>query len=31
MKKVADKAKTVGAILGFDLLCLILFIALGWI
>jgi hypothetical protein len=31
MKKVSDKVKTVGAILGFDLLCMILFISLGWI
>jgi hypothetical protein len=31
MKKVSDKAKTVGAILGFDLLCLITFISMGWI
>lgn len=31
MKKMSDKAKTVGSILGFDLLCLIIFISLGWI
>ncbi len=31
MKKVSDKAKTVGAILGFDALCLIIFISMGWI
>jgi hypothetical protein len=31
MKKVSDKVKTVGTILGFDLACLILFISLGWI
>ncbi len=31
MKKVRDKAITVGSILGFDALCLIVFIGLGWI
>jgi hypothetical protein len=31
MKKVSSKAITVGSILGFDLICLILFIHLGWI
>ena len=31
LERVRDKALVVGAILGFDLLCLIVFIALGWI
>jgi hypothetical protein len=31
MEKLRDKALVVGGILGFDLICLVVFIALGWI